>query len=700
MVERHAVLILVGHTGCGKTTQVPQYLYEAGWATPRSGYQIACTQPRRLAATSVATRVAQEVGTPLGHEVGYSIRFENCAHPTHTRIKYLTDGALLRECMRDPLLTRYSVIMVDEAHERTASTDMLLGVLKKIQRKRPELRLIISSATIDAHAFLDFFSPDNLLDLNLNVQARGDTQSESESASGSDPAHAAVLSLEGRTYPVEYAYLRAATADYVRAAVDTVWQIHLTERAGDVLVFLTGRDEIDACLQALADRALTLPPGSLTLQLLALHAGLSVDEQTAVLAPPARDTRKVVVATNIAEASVTIDGVRFVVDSGMVKLRFFSPSTGADELATVPASLASLTQRAGRAGRTAPGKCFRLFPESALAALPRSTLPELCRTDVAPHLLQLKAMGIDNLVRFEYLPPAPPASHVASALALLASLGALDEHARLTPLGEKMAEMPVEPKLAKLVLDSPRFGCSAAALSIAAMTSVASPFLIPDEGRGSAGLAGLVERHKFTAAEGDHLTLLNVYNAFIAAGSSARWASSHRLSFRTLSRAVHIRSQLARYLPSAGGEAGESQRDESNIRRCITAALFANAARKKPDGTFVSLRTGETLHPHPDSVLFHRSPDAPFIVYGELVRTTKAFVRDISSVEYDWLVQLAYVSHAQPSPAHMALRSRCWVLTCISILSNRPHYYKAKQHVYSATGTGTGTGVTSIGQSE
>ncbi|EPQ32387.1 uncharacterized protein PFL1_00583 [Pseudozyma flocculosa PF-1] len=643
MVERYPVTVVVGQTGCGKTTQLPQFLFEAGWAS--SGHQIACTQPRRVAATSVAARVAQEVGTVLGEEVGYTIRFEDCSHPSRTRIKYLTDGMLFRECMRDPLLSKYSVIMIDEAHERGAYTDMLLAILKKIHRKRPELRIIISSATIDAQAFVDFFSPD---ELPSTVEKQKQRQQET----------AAIVSLEGRMHPVELAYATEACSDYVRAAADTVMKIHLQEPQGDILVFLTGREEIDTCLQDLADRMLNLPQGSLGLDLLPLHAGLTVEEQTAIFAPASRGSRKVVVATNIAEASVTIDGIRYVVDCGFVKLRTFNHRTGMDMLSVVPESLASATQRAGRAGRTSAGKCYRLFPEEALSTLPAATPPEMCRSDISMQVLQLKALGIDNLARFEFLPPAPPVEMMAKALEFLASLEVLDDHGRLTkPLGEQMAEMPVDPMLAKTLLDSASHRCSAEMLSIAAMTSVSNPFIIPDEGRSKAGIEGEVERRKFTAEEGDHLTLLNVFNAFVdprIGKSSARWCAAHRLNFKALSRAVNVRSQLEKYLRRFDLPVVSCLADEDaggRIRRCLVRGYFKNAARMMPDGSYRSVREGSVLHVHPSSVLFNRSPSTKFVIYHEVVETSKRFMRDLTAIEQDWLAELAphYYEYARPS---------------------------------------------------
>lgn len=404
------------------------------------------------------------------------------------------------------------------------------------------------------------------------------------------------MSLEGRMYPVEVAYLEQPCSDYVQAAVDAVWNIHLTQPPGDILVFLTGRDEIDACLQGLADRMLSVPTGSLKLHLLPLHAGLLPDEQAQIFDAPPRGSRKCVVATNIAEASVTIEGIRFVVDCGFVKVRLFNPATGMDSLSILSVSKASATQRAGRAGRTSSGKCLRLYPESACAAMPQTAPSELSRADMSTQILQLKALGIDNLAKFEYLPPAPPSSLLARGLESLASLGALDEWGRLTrPLGEQMAELPLDPKMAKVLFSSVQYRCTQEVLSIAAMTSVSMPFIIPDEGRSAAGAQGELERRKFTAEEGDHLTLLNLYNAFIDprfGKQSAKWCARHRLNFRILSRAIHIRSQLERYMQRFGVQrGGEScEGDSVRLRQCLISGFFAFAAHMLPDGSYRSVR--------------------------------------------------------------------------------------------------------------
>ncbi|WFD32878.1 RNA helicase [Malassezia sp. CBS 17886] len=641
LVERHGVVVIVGHTGCGKTTQIPQFLVDAGWAA--DAQRVVCTQPRRVAATSVAARVAEERGCMLGGEVGYTIRFEDCTHPAATRLSYVTPGLLFRECMRDPLLSRYSVVMVDEAHERGAYTDLLMAVLKKIRRKRPSLRVILSSATVDADALARYYT-----------DAGGGDEGEPHALGP------AILSIEGRTFPVEIAYTREPVRDYVAAAIDAVWALHgqvrvlrvslprfsrmLQEPRGDILVFLTGQEEIDYVLQALADRQGSLRAGQPALHLLPLYAGLGTHEQMAVFQPAPRGARKVVVATNVAEASVTVDGIRYVVDCGYTKARQMDTETGLDMLAVVPTSRASATQRAGRAGRTAPGKCLRLYPEAQLATLASANTPELVRSDVAPYLLQLKALGIDNLARFDFVPPAPSAGAMARALTYLGSLHALDEWGRLQPRGERLAEAPLDPMMATALLYAAEAQCAEEVLTIAAMASVASPFPAFEYGP-TMDVAAEVARRKFVAEEGDHLTLLNVYNAFVSpriGRQSARWAAKHALHYAVLKRAVAVRAQLARYytlhwrlpLHSAGS-------DHVCIRKCLAAGFFKHAAQRRDDGTYRAATHDTVLHVHPSSVLFSRTPPTRWVVFQEVTHTTKPMMRDLTVIERDWLVEVA-----------------------------------------------------------
>ena len=515
----------------------------------------------------------------LGEEVGYSIRFEDVTSAA-TRIKYLTDGMLLREALIDPLLSRYSVIMVDEAHERSLSTDVLLGILKKIMKRRPELRVIVSSATLQAQDFLRFFA-----------------------AQDDDGKGGRIISLEGRMYPVDMLFLDSPTEDYVERAVKTVFDIHTQEANGDILVFLTGREEIDTAVQMISEQwegahhhqsLLPLP----------LYAGLPTDQQMYVFEPAPENTRKVIVSTNIGEASVTIDGIVYVIDCGFAKLRAYNPNTGVEALTAVPISKAAATQRAGRAGRTKPGKCFHLYTQQAYEEqMPGTTVPEIQRSNLAPMIMQLKALGIDNIVRFDFLTP-PPAELVIRGLELLYSLGAVDDHAKLTkPLGTRMAELATDPMMSKVLLTAPQFNCTSEMLSIAAMVSLQGAVWVQQEEGDT--------RRKFAVEEGDHLTYLNVYQAFATKGKKdARWCRDNRLNYRSLQRAVSIRSQLKRYLERFGIQEDTTKRVESiePIQRCLTTGYFAHAAKMQPDGTFKTVSGGLTLYAHPSSLMFVSLP--------------------------------------------------------------------------------------------
>ncbi|KAF5691778.1 ATP-dependent RNA helicase DHX35 [Fusarium circinatum] len=630
VIEKHTVTIVIGQTGSGKTTQIPQFLERAGWCS--DGKIIGVTQPRRVAATTVAVRVAEEVGCELGKEVGYSIRFEDVTSAS-TKIKFLTDGLLIREALVDPLLTRYSVIMVDEAHERSISTDVLLGLLKKIRRKRPELRIIISSATLQAKEFLDFFTRSSDDQPNKN-----DKKDETGT----------IVSLEGRTYPIDILYLESPAENYVEKAIDVVFDIHTQEGEGDILVFLTGREEIDNAIQAVSERMLDLGSKHGPLMPLPLYAGLSTEQQMYVFDKPPEGTRKVVFSTNIAEASITIDGIVFVVDSGFVKLRAYDPRTGIESLTATAVSKAAASQRAGRAGRTKPGKCFRLYTEQSYQSLPDANVPELQRSNLAPVVLQLKALGIDNIVRFDFLSP-PPSELMAKALELLYALGALDEYAKLTrPMGSRMAELAVEPMMAKTLLAAPSFGCLSEMLTIAAMTSLGGSVWFSHEGEKK---KMETSRRKFAVDEGDHLTLLNAYQAFVTKGrKEAKFCHENNLNFKSMSRAVSIRAQLKRYLERfsinidetlAGQASPEANvKKAEQIRRCLTSGYFAHAARMQPDGTFRNVEGNMVLHAHPSSLMFNRKAD--WVIFHEAMETgSKIFIRDVTKIEKGWLMEYA-----------------------------------------------------------
>jgi ATP-dependent RNA helicase DHX8/PRP22 len=505
-VSENQVLVVIGETGSGKTTQMTQYLAEAGYTTRG---KIGCTQPRRVAAMSVAKRVAEEFGCRLGEEVGYAIRFEDCTGP-ETVIKYMTDGMLLRETLIDEQCVSYSVIMLDEAHERTIHTDVLFGLLKGLVKRRPDLRLIVTSATLDAEKFSRYFFD------------------------------CPIFTIPGRTFPVEILYTKMPETDYLDAALITVMQIHLTEPEGDVLLFLTGQEEIDTACQILYERMKGLGPNVPELIILPVYSALPSEMQTRIFEPPPPGTRKVVVATNIAEASLTIDGIYYVVDPGFAKQNVYNPKLGLDSLVITPISQASARQRAGRAGRTGPGKCYRLYTESAYRneMLP-TTVPEIQRVNLGLTTLTMKAMGINDLLSFDFMDPPPPQALI-SAMEQLYSLGALDEEGLLTKLGRKMAEFPMEPPLSKMLLASVDLGCSDEILTIIAMLSAQNIFYRPREKQAQADQ----KRAKFFQVEGDHLTLLAVYEAWKAKNFSGPWCFENFVQSRSLRRAQDVRKQL------------------------------------------------------------------------------------------------------------------------------------------------------------
>lgn len=438
-IKEHQILIVEGETGSGKTTQIPQYLYEAGY-TENGEKKIGCTQPRRVAAMSVSARVAEEMGVKLGNEVGYSIRFEDCTSE-RTVLKYMTDGMLLREFLGEPDLSSYNVMIIDEAHERTLHTDILFGLIKDIARFRSDLKLLISSATLDAEKFSEFFDG------------------------------APIFRIPGRRFPVDIMYTKAPEADYIDACVVTVLQIHVTQPLGDILVFLTGQEEIETCQELLTERTRALGSKIRELMIVPIYANLPSDMQAKVFEKTPPGARKVVLATNIAETSLTIDNIIYVIDPGFNKQNSYNARTGMESLIVTPVSKASANQRAGRAGRVAAGKCFRLYTAWAYQhELEDNTVPEIQRVNLGNVVLLLKSLGINDLIHFDFLDP-PPHETLVLALEQLYALGALNHLGELTKLGRRMAEFPCDPMMSKMILASEKYKCSEEILTIAAMLS-------------------------------------------------------------------------------------------------------------------------------------------------------------------------------------------------------------------------------------
>ncbi|KAL1227996.1 ATP-dependent RNA helicase [Trichinella spiralis] len=602
-VSENQILIVIGETGSGKTTQITQYLAEEGFTF--SG-KIACTQPRRVAAMSVAKRVAEEYGCRLGQQVGYTIRFEDCTSPD-TNIKYMTDGMLLRECLLDPDLNAYSVIMLDEAHERTIHTDVLFGLCKQAVKNRgaDQLKLIVTSATLDAVKFSQYFN------------------------------EAPIFTIPGRTFPVEVLYTREPETDYLDASLITVMQIHLTEPPGDILVFLTGQEEIDTACEVLYERMKSLGPDVPELIILPVYSALPSEMQTRIFESAPPGSRKVVIATNIAETSLTIDGIYYVVDPGFVKQKIYNPKTGMDSLVVTPISQAQAKQRSGRAGRTGPGKCYRLYTERAYRdeMLP-TPVPEIQRTNLASTLLQLKAMGINNLIDFDFMDP-PPVEAMVMALEQLHSLSALDDEGLLTRVGRRMAEFPLEPSLAKLLIMSVHLGCSEEVLTIVSMISVQNVFYRPKDKQDVADQ----KKSKFHQPEGDHLTLLAVYNSWKNHRYSHSWCYENFVQIRTLKRAQDIRKQLLGIMDRHRLDMISCGKNMQKVQKAICSGFFRNAAKKDPQEGYRTLVDSQTVYIHPSSSLFHNQPE--WVVYHELVMTTKEYMREVCAIEPKWLVEFA-----------------------------------------------------------
>ncbi|KAK3683680.1 pre-mRNA splicing factor ATP-dependent RNA helicase PRP43 [Podospora appendiculata] len=615
------ILVFVGETGSGKTTQIPQYVLfdELPFQT---GKLIACTQPRRVAAMSVAQRVANELDVKLGEEVGYSIRFENKTGPK-TMLKYMTDGQLLREAMHDHDMTRYSCIILDEAHERTLATDILMALLKQIAARRKDLKIIVMSATLDAQKFQSYFY------------------------------NAPLLAVPGRTHPVEIFYTPEPERDYVEASVRTVLQIHATEPEGDILLFLTGEEEIeDACRRiSLEVDDMIRESDAGPMRVYPLYGTLPPAQQQRIfdkapepLRKGGRPGRKCIVSTNIAETSLTIDGIVYVVDPGFSKQKIYNPRSRVESLLVSPISKASAQQRAGRAGRTRPGKCFRLYTEKAFKKeLIEQTYPEILRSNLANTVLELKKLGVEDLVHFDLMDPPAPET-MMRALEELNYLACLDDDGELTKLGSLASEFPLDPAVAVMLISSPEFYCSNEMLSITSLLSVPSIWIRPNNARKRADEM----KAQFAHPDGDHLTLLNAYHAFKGAEQQGtdmkQWCHEHFLSFRHLSSADNVRAQLKRIMETHDIELISTPFQDKNyyinIRRALLAGFFMQVAMREGSNSKVykTVKDDQLVMIHPSTVV--TSP-YDWVVYNEFVLTTKQYVRTVTNIRPEWLLEIA-----------------------------------------------------------
>lgn len=602
-IHSRQVTIVVGPTGSGKSTQIPKYLYDAGWTSP--GKSITVCRPRRIAAISLARRLSEELSCEVGSTVGYSVRFEDKTDPD-TRVRYMTDGLLLRELLYDPLLSKCSVVVLDEAHERSVATELLAGLLKRLLKHRPDLRLVISSATIDAEAFQTFFTePDTPTD-KLPI----------------------IIGIKGRTFPVEVHYLLEPCHDYVDAAIETIFSVHAQMPLGDILVFMTGLEEINRVVDTVnaeaKDNLVAIP----------LHASMNLRSQASTLYSDKSGRRKVIVATNIAEASLTIDNVGYVIDSGRVKIRCHDVQSSADIMLVTWCSKASANQRAGRAGRVFAGHAYRLYTkEEYVRRMSEQSIPELHKCELSGVLLQVCAMGIDKVAAFE-LPSGWPNQHIRAAVENLVRLGVFDpKTTSLSTLGLQMAELPLDPAVSRLLLAGNELQCLTETLAIASFLAISTNSQSPLEQLGdSKALA------RFAVEQGDLLTMLNIFSAYMRASYSSHWCQRNRLDTTTLERVKHVRNLLHRHLSHFRMKLNTERASTEQILKAIVKAYAANVAKADQLAADYTLTRNPKLHAsiHPSSVLFEYLPE--YVIYTDITHTTKLFMRHVTEVKPEWIV--------------------------------------------------------------
>lgn len=603
------MVIVCGATGSGKTTQLPKICLELGRGADRI---IGHTQPRRIAARAVATRIAEELGPAGASLVGWKVRFTDRTGP-NCRLKLMTDGILLAEIRGDPLLSRYDTLIIDEAHERSLNIDFLLGYLKQLLPKRPDLRVVITSATIEPRRFAEHFD------------------------------EAPVIEVGGTTYPVEVRYRPPADpeegtlSDSVLAAVDELAASD-TPRDGDVLVFLPGEREIRETAEALRKHH---PPG---VEVLPLYGRLSAAEQDRVFRREGR--RRIVLATNVAETSLTVPGIRYVVDSGLARLSRYSYRSKIQRLQVEPISQASAWQRRGRCGREAPGICIRLYEEADHDARPEYTDPEIRRTNLASVILQMATLGLGDIAAFPFLDP-PDTRFVNDGYRLLRELGAVDERRRVTDLGRRLARLPVDPRLGRMLLAAGPAGCLKEVLVIAAGLSIRDPRERPADAAGSAD-----EKHAaFRDPRSDFLSLLTLWEAWQerrrhdSGSAQRRWCRDNFVSFLRLREWQDVHRQLVEGVHQMRLRQNEEPADYAAVHRAILAGMLSHIGRLEEKGEYQGPRNLR-FRLFPDSTLAARPPR--WVTAAALIETTRVWGRIAAAVEPGWI---------EAAGAHLVRRS-------------------------------------------
>lgn len=606
LIQDHQVVIIAGATGSGKTTQIPKMCLDAGRG--QHGL-IGHTQPRRIAARTVAERIAVELGTEIGNLVGFSVRFTDKV-TKRTKVRIMTDGILLAEIQRDRLLRRYDTIIIDEAHERSLNVDFLLGYLKQLLPQRPDLKIIITSATIDLESFAQYF---------------GD---------------APVLEVSGRTYPVEIRYRPIVDPmdptrqdrDQIEAIIDAIRELE-SEPAGDVLIFLSGEREIRDTADALRDEA-----GSKT-EILPLYARLSATDQHRIFA--AHSNRRIVLATNVAETSLTVPGIKYVIDAGTARISRYSAQTKVQLLPIEPISQASANQRAGRCGRTSHGICIRLFSNEDFEKRPAFTDPEILRTNLASVILQMTAVGLGDLERFEFLQP-PDRRRIADGLILLQELGAIAGPGKLTKVGRTLAVLPVDPRLGRMIIEGDQRGCLRDVLVLAAALTIADPRERPADNEAQAR-----QQHaRFADKKSDFMGYLNLWRYLrkmqqeLSGNQFRRMCKSEYLNFMRVREWQDLVSQLKQVAAAQQMHVTTADGDEDQIHRSLLAGLLSQVGMADP----LNMRTysgprGAQFHIFPGSALFKSTPRA--IMAAELVDTSRLWAREVAIIDPAWIEQQA-----------------------------------------------------------
>lgn len=647
-VQNNQVVVVIGETGSGKSTQIPQFLI------PLNKKRIAVTQPRRVAAASLATRVSEEFGCPLGEEIGYQVRFSNVTSH-NTKVNYLTDGMLIRELMLDDKLSKYSTIVIDEAHERTVLTDLTLGFLKQliVSGRRKDLKIIVMSATLNADLFSKFFD------------------------------YAPILYVEGRMYPVTKHYLSGSSEDIVDTMVRSIVQINMSEQEGDFLCFLPGQEEIDNCVTILNTLAPLLPKEAPMIVALPLYAALSPGQQIKIFEKLGPRKRKVILATNIAETSITVSGVKYVIDSGLRKVKVWRHQLGLSTLLTTPISQASAKQRAGRAGRESEGKVFRLYSEKLfLNKLPKQQEAEIVRNDIILPVLTLKKMGVEDLLNWTWL-EHPGKEAILGALHTLHFLGALNETGKITSLGYKMAVLPLPPSLSAVLISAFDNGVLQDVIDIVSCLSVEN-LILNVTGNGDLRDEINYKRRQYCPLGtrlGDLIALKEYFNYYKELSDSSHtaelkaWCKELFFSYKGFKNVMRVRKQITDYMLSTITQDDSiSQSEKENqlkklrnqlssgddheiieeddfkllskaldipaILKSFVKGFALNTAIGMPDRSFRTCSTGQLISIHPSSNLFGKA-NIDAIMYIEFVYTAKAYGRNCSVIELAWLQEVA-----------------------------------------------------------